>query len=136
MRSLALLIVLPLLVTGAARAGVSAYPASYHGHGDRYYENLRAAKIAWLSANAASLAADLAAVQSHRAKTRSAADLARLKQQTAQISAELAVMRGPRNMRQQVMLKKNVEAWIGAARRGGNGEVALRLMYDLQGSGL
>jgi hypothetical protein len=45
-------------------------------------------------------------------------------------------MRGARDTRQETLLKRNVQAWVGAARRDGNGAQAIRLMHDLEGTGL
>jgi hypothetical protein len=142
MRVLSLLILLPLFAACAAQAAVSGYPAIYHAHGNDYYESLRTAKIAWLTANAASVASDVAAdkarlmTQPGGAKTATGAAIERFTNQARQIADELAVMRGRRDKNQEYLLKRNVESWIGAARRGGNGALALRLMYDLQGTGL
>ena len=134
--------ILILAVSGADAATVSSFPSFYHARGEDYYESLRAAKIAWLKANAAAVAADLAAKQAALAKQtgseRSAAQAAidRLGKQAEQISAELAVMRRQRDARQENLLKRNVQNWIGAARRSGHGAQAIRLMHDLEGTGL
>jgi deoxyribodipyrimidine photolyase len=137
--SLALLI---FATCGTAMAGVSTFPSSYHPRGDDYYENLRAAKIAWLKANVAAIASDLAARQAVLAartgdeKIAAQATIDRLEKQAGQIRAELAVMRRQRDARQEDLLKRNVQNWVGAARRSGKGAQAIRLMHDLEGTGL
>lgn len=137
--SLALLI---FATCGAAMAGVSSFPSSYHPRGDDYYENLRAAKIAWLKANAAAIASELAATQAAQAARTGAekivaqAAIDRLTKQADQIKGELAVMRRQRDARQEDLLKRNVQNWVGAARRSGKGAQAIRLMHDLEGTGL
>jgi len=130
------------VVSGASAAAVSSYPSSYHPRGEDYYENLRGAQIAWLKANAAAIAADLAAKQAALAtqtgdeKIAAQTAIDRLGKQADQISAELAVMRRQRDARQENLLKRNVQNWIGAARRSGHGAQAIRLMHDLEGTGL
>jgi hypothetical protein len=138
-RNLCLSLAIVLFSATTAQSGVSAYPSFYHSRGTDYYESLRAAKLAWLKANAAAVAADLVqarATPKGDAKPQTEAMIDRLSKRAGQIDAEIAVMRGPRDTRQENLLKHNVEAWIGAARRGGNGAQALRLMHDLEGTGL
>jgi hypothetical protein len=142
LRVLSLSLVLLICAASATQAGVSAYPSSYHSRGTEYYENLRTTKIAWLKANAATVASDLTADRTALAslKGRAAVDaktaIDRLTVQASQIGAELDVMRGARDRRQESLLKRNVQSWIGAARRSGNGAEAIRLLYDLEGTGL
>jgi hypothetical protein len=141
-RIFSLSIVLIILGACAADAGVTAYPSSYHPRGSDYYENLRSAKIAWLKSNAAALTAELTtdkaalASVSGPSAVQAKESVDRLSARAGEIDAELAVMRGPRDTRQENLLKRNVEGWIGAARRGGNGAQAIRLMRDLEGTGL
>ena len=141
LRAVLISLVLVLAAT-QVEAGVSAFPPSYRSRGDDYYENLRAAKLAWLKTNAAAVSGDLAQAQAALttakgdAKPTVQATIDRLGKQADRIAAELAVMRGPRNARQETLLKRNVEAWIGAARRARAGGEAIRLMHDLEGTGL
>ena len=141
MRAVFLSLALVILAAAQAEAGVSAFPSSYRSRGDDYYEGLRATKLAWLKANATAVTSDLAQAQATLKSTTgdtkpAQATLDRLSKQAERIAAELAVMRGSRDARQEALLKRNVQAWIGAARRGGAGGEALRLMHDLEGTGL
>ena len=135
-------ILLLMLAVGTAQAGVSTYPTSYHPSGSDYYENLRIAKVAWLRANLAAVNAELApdrtglaSLSGHAARA-AKTTIDRLTVETSQMEAELKVMSGGRDARQEALLKRNVQSWIGAARRGGNGGQAIRLMRDLEGTGL
>jgi deoxyribodipyrimidine photolyase len=141
-RASSLSIAVLILATAAAQAGVSTYPSSYHPRGSDYYENLRSAKVAWLRANLAAVNGELtsdrsglAALSGHAA-VNAKATIDRLAAEDTQIQAELKVMSGGRDARQGELLKRNVQSWIGAARRGGNGAEAIRLMRDLEGTGL
>ncbi len=142
MRTLSVWVAFLMFAASAAQAGVSSYPSSYHPLGSDYYEDLRTAKIAWLKSNLASVNADLItdrtrlASQSGRAASDMKETIDRLTAQVSQIQAELKVMSGGRNSGQEALLKRNVQSWIGAARRGGNGAEAIRLMHDLEGTGL
>jgi len=141
-RALTLWIVLLIFAVGAAQAGVSTYPSSYHPRGVDYYEDLRIAKVAWLRANLSAVNSELTADRSGLASLSGQAAIGakaaidRLTAQSGQIETELKVMGGGRDTRQEALLKRNVQSWIGAARRGGNGAEAIRLMHDLEGTGL
>lgn len=142
MRILTFSILLLMFAANAAYAGFSTYPSSYHPRGGDYYENLRIAKVAWLRANLAAVNAKLTperaglASLSGPAAIDAKAAIDRLTVQTSEIEAELKVMGAGRDARQEALLKRNVRSWIGAARRGGNGAEAIRLMHDLEGTGL
>jgi hypothetical protein len=131
-----------MCAASAAQAVVSTYPSSYHPRGGDYYESLRMAKVAWLRANLAAVNAELtpdraglASLSGHAAMD-AKTTIDRLTVEASQIEAELKVMSGGRDARQEALLKRNVQSWIGAARRGGNGAEAIRLMHDLEGTGL
>lgn len=142
MRNPSAWIVCLMVGVSTAQAGVSTYPSAYHPLGTDYYDNLRSAKVAWLTAKLAAvnteLASDRAGLASSggQAAIDAKATIDRLAARADQIEAELKVMSGRRDPRQEALLKRNVQLWIGAARRGGNGAEAMRLMHDLAGTGL
>ena len=142
MRILSFSILFLMLAATAVQAGVSTFPSSYHPRGGDYYENLRITKVAWLRANLAAVNAELTkdravlASSSGPAAIDAKAAIGRLTAQAGQIEAELTVMGGGRDGRQEALLKRNVQSWIGAARRSSNGAEAIRLMHDLEGTGL
>jgi hypothetical protein len=141
-RTFSFSIVLLLMAAAGAQAAVTTYPSPYHPNGTDYYENLRIAKVSWLRMNAAAVASELATDKTALANLNGKAaidakgTIDRLTALAAQINAEIVVMHGARDSGQEALLKRNVQSWIGAARRGGNGAEAIRLMHDLEGTGL